>query len=40
LIFPDERGGRRPRGPRTRISIRTNQRPGERDAANAAAIDV
>lgn len=41
--LPDE-GRRRPRRPRTRISIRTNQRPGERgDAANAttaAAIDV
>lgn len=36
----DEGGRRRPRRPRTRISIRTNQRPGERDAANAAAIDV
>lgn len=44
-IFPDDAGRRsRPRRPRTRISIRTNQRPGERgDAANAttaAAIDV
>lgn len=39
-----DEGRRRPRRPRTRISIRTNQRPGERgDAANAttaAAIDV
>ncbi|XP_078356317.1 E3 ubiquitin-protein ligase RNF126-like [Oculina patagonica] len=43
-MTPDEGGRRRPRRPRTRISIRTNQRPGERgDAANAttaAAIDV
>ncbi|RMX45359.1 hypothetical protein pdam_00000818 [Pocillopora damicornis] len=39
-----DEGRRRSRRPRTRISIRTNQRPGERgDAANAttaAAIDV
>jgi len=32
---------RRPRRPGTRISIRTNQRPGERgDATTAAAFDV
>ncbi|CAH3138894.1 unnamed protein product [Pocillopora meandrina] len=44
LLVKSDEGRRRPRRPRTRISIRTNQRPGERgDAANAttaAAIDV